>query len=154
MQSHHTLFRFSLLRAWGSPTIPAKNLLIPQYLTKFLSPYQTLITPPPLNKNLKIFILQPNKNFIFSGSHCSCTIFVSISYPLHTQVILILILSVGVHKKGSKFQNNSSLGSHHLQKKSSQAELLIPTPPPPPPHTGEGISLHPLMLFWKTLLFG
>ena len=126
MQSHHTLFRFSLMRAWGSPTIPAENLLIPQYLTKFLSPYQMLITPlPPLNKNLKIFILQPNKNFIFSGSHCSCTIFVLISYPLHTQVILILILSVSVHNKGSKFQNNSSLGSHHLQKKSSQAELLI-----------------------------
>ena len=113
----------------------------------------------PLNKNLKIFILQPNKNFIFSGSHCSCTIFVSMSYPLHMQVILILILSVGVHKKGSKFQNNSSLGSHQLQKKSSQAEPLILTPPPSPPphthtHTGEGISLHPLMLFWKTLLFG
>ena len=41
---------------------------------------------------ITIFKLQRNKNIIFICSHCSCTIFVLISYSLDTQVILILIL--------------------------------------------------------------
>ena len=41
---------------------------------------------------MKIFKLQPNKNVIFSCSHCSCTISVLISYSFDTQIILIFIL--------------------------------------------------------------
>ena len=37
-----------------------------------------------------IFMLQPNKNFIFRCSHCSCTTFILTSYSLCSQVILIL----------------------------------------------------------------
>ena len=39
-----------------------------------------------------VFMLQPNKNFIFSCSHRSCTVFILTSYSLYTQVMLIIIL--------------------------------------------------------------
>ena len=37
-------------------------------------------------------MLQPNKNFIFSCSNRSCTVFILTSYSLYTQVMLIIIL--------------------------------------------------------------
>ena len=37
-------------------------------------------------------MLLPNKNIIFSCSHCTRTIFALTSYSLYKQVILILIL--------------------------------------------------------------
>ena len=49
--------------------------------------YQRLI--PPLNNNFHVI---KQKNFSFSCSHCSCTIFILTSYSLHTQVMPILIL--------------------------------------------------------------
>ena len=44
---------------------------------------------PPLNNN--IFMLELSKNFIFSCSHCSCTIILTL-FSLYTQAMLILIL--------------------------------------------------------------
>ena len=37
-------------------------------------------------------MLQPNENFIFGCSHCTCTVFILTSYSLYTQVMLVLIL--------------------------------------------------------------
>ena len=70
-------------------------------------------------------------------SHCSCTIFVLISYSLDTQIMLIVILinvqypqkAVFSFEKGSNGQNDSSSGSHH------------PVNLPPPSTT------HPLITF-------
>ena len=90
-------------------------------------------------------MLYPNKNFIFSCSHCSCTIFVLISYPLYTQVILILIF-IDVNysqkadfsfEKGLNGHNHSSSGSNHLVKKSTPSKISDY-----PPH---------LNAIWKTL---
>ena len=47
--------------------------------------------PPPSTKQ-QFSKVNPIKNSIFSCSHCSCSIFVLISYSLNTQVMLILIL--------------------------------------------------------------
>ena len=88
-------------------------------------------------------MLEPNKNFIFSCSYCSCTIFIYILYSLYTPVMLILILidvqylqSVdSSFKKGSNGQNHSSSGSHHLINRSPQQNFIPP----------------PLNAIWKTL---
>ena len=69
------------------------------------------------------------KKVIFSCSHCSCTIFVLISYSFETQIMLILILidvqysqnAVFSFEKFSNRQNHSSSDSYHLVKKSPQA---------------------------------
>ena len=92
---------------------------------------------PPTNKKFAhlppphhIFIpsyrrsIQPNKN-LFSCRHCSCTIFVLISYSFKAQIMLILILIDVQYSQNAEFsfekfsirQNHSSSGSHHLVKK-------------------------------------
>ena len=63
-----------------SPTTLAKNLLIPSADLEKFSP-----SIPPLPPSSQ-------KKFIFSCSHCSCTIFVLTSYSLYIQVMLILLL--------------------------------------------------------------
>ena len=88
-------------------------------------------------------MLQPNKNFIFSCIHCSCTIIALISDLLYTQVILILILidvqysekAVFNSEIGSNRENDSYSGSHHLVKKfptSKNSDLPPPLSPPTP----------------------
>ena len=79
--------------------------------------HQKSISPHPPNN---IFKVQPNKNVIFCCSHCSCTIFMLISYSLDTQVMLILILihvqysqkAVFSFEKGLNNQNHSLSSSH------------------------------------------
>ena len=90
------------------------------------SPHQPKVwsfTPSPAN----VFSLprkvnsteSKNKNVIFSCSHCSCTIFVLISYSFETYIMLILILidvqysqnAVFSFKKFSNHQNHSSSDS-------------------------------------------
>ena len=78
-------------------------------------------------------MLQPNKNFIFSCSHCSCTTFILTSYSLYTQVMLILILNnvqylhnvISSFEKGSNGQNHSSSDSQHPLKQSIRAKFPI-----------------------------
>ena len=99
-------------------TSPGKSPppLRPPY--KFLFPSHQKSVPPPLNKNFQI-ITQ------LSCSHCSCTIFVLISYSFDTQVVLILILidvqysqnAVFSFEKGLNCQNHPSSGSHHSLRK-------------------------------------
>ena len=75
---------------------------------------------PPTESQFKLI---KNKNIPFSCSHCSCTIFVLISYSFKTLIMLILIL---IDVKYSQFlnrQNHSSSGSHHLVKKIPPAVL-------------------------------
>ena len=94
---------------WKSP---------PQYTpsTKFLLP-PPKVNRPPLNKNFHVI---SQENFIYSCSHCSCTIFILPSYSLRTQVKLILILInvqylqivVFSFKKGLIGQKYSSSDSH------------------------------------------
>ena len=63
----------------------------------------------------------PNKNSIFSCSHCSFTICILTSYLLYTKVMLILILihaqylqnNVFCFEKSLSSQNHSSSDSHH-----------------------------------------
>ena len=97
----------------------------------------------------------PIKHSIFSCSHCSCSIFLLVSYSLDTQVVLSLILidvqysqkAVSSFEKGLHCQNHSSSGSQHPVKKippPPSVKFLIPphwvdTPPPP------------LTTIWKTL---
>ena len=50
------------------------------------SPPNVCSLPPKVNATQ-----EKNKNVIFSCSHCSCTIFVLISYSFETQIMLILI---------------------------------------------------------------
>ena len=67
----------------------------------------------------------PIKHSIFSCSHCSCSIFLLVSYSLDTQVVLSLILidvqylqkAVSSFEKGLHCQNHSSSGSQHPVKK-------------------------------------
>ena len=81
---------------------------------------------------ITIFKLQPNKNIIFICSHCSCTIFVLISYSLDTQDMLILILidvkysqkAVFSFEKGLNGQNHSTSGSHPLVKRSPHQQKV------------------------------
>ena len=106
----------------GGVPPPTKNLLIHPLPTKFLF--------PPTKSQ---FNLIKNKNILFSCSHCSCTIFVLISYSFKTQIMLILILTdiqysqnaVFSFEKFSSRQNHSSSGSDHLVKKSSQQCSLL-----------------------------
>ena len=116
---------FFLLGDGGSLPPQAKNSLIPPPRkippTKLLFPaHQKSI--PPLNKSFQDITQQkPDKNIIFSCSHCSCTIFVLISYSFDTQVVLILILIdvqylrnvVFSFEKGLIQQNHCSSVSHH-----------------------------------------
>ena len=67
----------------GGVLPPTKNLHIHPLPTKLY----TYSLPPKVN-----LTQYKNKNVIFSCSHCSCTIFVLISYSLDKQVMLILIL--------------------------------------------------------------
>ena len=69
-------------------------------------------------------MLEPNKNIIFSCSHCSCNIFILTSQSLYIQVKLISIF-INVHylqqvvfsfEKGLNGQYHSSSGSHYLIK--------------------------------------
>ena len=95
-----------------------------------------------------------NKN-IFSCSHCSCTIFVLISYPFYTQVMLILILidvqylqnAVFSFEKGSNSRNHSYSGSHHSVKKNYPSKI---SDSPLPSHCGANLS-PALTTIWKTL---
>ena len=98
----------------GFPYSPTKNLLIP--LPEKISP------------------LNNNKNFIFSCSHCSSTIFALISYSLYTQDMLILILidvqysqkAIFSFEKGLNCENYSYPGSHHPVKNLPQQNFKFP----------------------------
>ena len=61
---------------------------------KFIHSHSLNFYPPPNVPTKIIFKLYPNKNFIFSCSLWCCTILILISSSLHTQVMLILILTV------------------------------------------------------------
>ena len=82
-----TKYRFFLfVGEWGSPPQPAKNLLI--HLEKFLPSYPSTLPPspqkfyfPPVNNNFQV--INHNKNFVFSCSHCSCTIFFNSRFLVH-----------------------------------------------------------------------
>ena len=96
---------------WGSPPSNQKFAHSP-------TPHQIFI--PSHQKSI-----QPNtKNIIFSCSHCSCTIFVLISYSFKTQIMLILTLidvqysqnAVFSFEKFSNHQNHFSSSSHHIVK--------------------------------------
>ena len=76
------------------------------------------------------------KNFVFSCSHCFCTIFVLPSYSLYTQDMLILTL-INVQylenvafslKKGLSGQNHSLWDSHHLIEKFVPDKFSISPP--------------------------
>ena len=67
----------------GGVLPPTKNLHIHPLPTKLY----TYSLPPKVN-----LTQYKNKNVIFSCSHCSCTIFVLISYSFETQIMLIFIL--------------------------------------------------------------
>ena len=77
---------------------------------------------------------------MFSCSHCSCIIFVLISYSLDTQAMLIFILidvqysqkAVFSFEKGSNCQNHSSSGSLHPVKTFHSVKFPIPSSPPSP----------------------
>ena len=74
-------------KIWSSPPIwKISPVATP---TKFLLSLPKVNPPPPLNKN---FHIVSQKNFIFSCSYFSCTIFILPSYSLHTKVMLLLIL--------------------------------------------------------------
>ena len=101
---------------WGDGGLPTatKHLLIHP------SPPNFCFLPPKVNSTQ-----EKNKNVIFSCSHCSCTIFVLISYSFETQIMPILIL-IGVQysqnvvfsfETFSNRQNHSSSDSHYLVKK-------------------------------------
>ena len=101
----------------GGVPSPTKNLLIHPLPTKFLF--------PPTESQ---FNLIKNKNILFSGSHCSCTIFVLIPYSFKTYIMLILILIDVQYSQFLNRQNHSSSSSHHLVKKSpEQCSLLFDT---------------------------
>ena len=76
--------------------------------------------------------IQPNKIF-FSCVHCSCTIFVLISYSFKGQSMLILILIDAQYSQNAVFsfekflnrQNHSSSGSHHLVKRFPEQFSLL-----------------------------
>ena len=82
-----------------------------------------------------------NKSIIGSGSHCSCSILVLISYYLDTYVMVILILIDVQHSQKAAFsfekvlnrQNHFSSGSLHLAKNPSQQNFR--PRPIHPPHT-------------------
>ena len=82
-------------------------------------------------------MLQPNKNFIFSCIHCSCTIIALISDLLYTQVMLILILidvqysekAVFNSEIASNCENHSYSGSHHLVKNFPTSKISDLPPP-------------------------
>ena len=65
-------------------------------------------------------MLWPNKNFFFSCSHCSFTIFTLISYFLYTQVMLILILIDVQYLQNVAFSTE----------KVSNGQTLLTFPPP------------------------
>ena len=79
---------------------------------------------PPLTKQ-QFSGDNPILNSIFSCSHCSCSIFVLISYSLEKQFMLILILidvqylqkAIFSFEKDSNPQNYCSSGSLHPEKK-------------------------------------
>ena len=91
----------------------------------------------------------PIKNSIFSCNHCSCSIFLLISYSLDAQVMLILILidvqysqkAVFGFEKGLNCQNHSTSGSLHLVKKSPHPSKISDSPPivSSPPGIGGGM---------------
>ena len=87
-------------------------------------PHEIFIPSPPKVSSTQ----QKNGNIIFSCSHCSCTIFVLISYYFEIQIMLILILMDVQYSQNTVFsletflncQNHSTSGSHHLVKNSPQ----------------------------------
>ena len=78
-----SLYRVFPTGGGGDGEVPprTKNLLIHPLPIKFLF--------PPTKSQFNPI---KNKNVIFSCSHCSCTIFVLISYSFETKIMLILIL--------------------------------------------------------------
>ena len=89
-------------------------------------------------------LIQTLKFFIFSCSHCSCTIFILTSYSLYTQVMLILILMdvQYLHNVVFRMVKNHSLPDSHQPIKKSSPQQNFPL--------GGNFSL-PLNAIWKTL---
>ena len=100
--------------------------------------HQRLI--PPLSNNFHVI---SQTSFIFSCSHCSCTIFISPSYSLHTQAMLIFLIMpvlINVHylqlvvfssEKGLNGQKHSSSDSHQPIKQSSSPSKIYHSSPTP-----------------------
>ena len=90
--------RFSLLGGWGESlphwpkiysSLPHQEVPPSDSPPTFYSSHQRFIPPT----KWQFFMLSPNKNFIFSCIHCSCTIFILPSNSLHTLVMLILVFT-------------------------------------------------------------
>ena len=75
---------------WESPPTRENPFAVASPNQIFILSHQRFI--PPLDNQITIFILEPHKDFIFSCSHCSCTIFILNLQSLYIQVMLILIL--------------------------------------------------------------
>ena len=134
VQGALSLYNIQGFPYWGMRGVPPPGEI-------YIPPHQIFIPSPPkvnsflsLPHLIKMFKLQPNKNVIFSYSHCSsCTIFVLISYSFDTQAMLLLILidvqysqnAVFSFEKRSNCQNHSSSGSYCPVKKSPQQYSLL-----------------------------
>ena len=91
----------------GSPP-PAENFLPP---TGKIPPPKVNSPPPPIYNNFHVIT---QYNLHFSCCHCSCTIFVLISYSLYTLVMLILILiDVQYSQKAVSSFENGWNGQNH-----------------------------------------
>ena len=115
---------------------PLEKILLQQPpSTKFLFPLIKGLSPAtPLPTQITIFLLELHKGFIFSCSHCSCTIFILNLQYLYIKVMLSLILInvkylqnlVFSSEKSSNVQNHSLSDSHHSIKKFPLQNLLSP----------------------------
>ena len=102
----------------GVPSISRK---LAHSISSHLEKYSPTSRPPQPNfysphRGLILHPLQLNSNFhviyVFSCSHCSCTIFILTSYSLYTQIIFILIDIQYLQKVVFSFEKGSN-GQNH-----------------------------------------
>ena len=130
MKLNCSMHDFSYWGMVGSPPTSWKFVHSPP--PEKMPPIKSL--SPQINKT---FMLQPNKNFIFSCRRCPCSIFILTSYILYMQVTVILVLQnvVFSFEIGLNGENHSSTDFHHPMKKS----LPSPKFPAPRPHWDQGL---------------
>ena len=141
----HGAFSLYIKTCWQSlyrvfPTRGMGESLTNQKFAHSPPPHQILI----LSRQKSCQPNKKNKNVIFSCSHCSCTIFVLISYSFDTQVMLIY--SQNAVFSFAKCSNNQN-HSHPLVKKSPLQENFQFA-------TGGGFtpsSTPPFIIIWKIL---
>ena len=88
LKVHLSMFLNNIFKKFDRPPPSGKNPSPVDPSPNFYCFHQRFV--PPLNNNFHVI---SQKNFIFSCSHCSCTIFISPLYTLHTQVMPMLILT-------------------------------------------------------------